>query len=196
MAPAPTQTRSEAEGERHAAVEAGLGEAWEVGAGAARRRKAAAVISEPDHLSRSPQRIVGLCDQSVMCWFQVARTAAKSAAPNTRRRRRKTVFSTVTSLRNLPQDEPTGNALQQWFASTPEDRATSAKCLLISRLHDCKRKMSLGRVFPDEYIPNRHSEWGERAASIVVVGNTIDARHPHIAVLLRTAPAVGNPSDV
>jgi hypothetical protein len=30
--------------------------------------------------------------------------------------------------------------------------------------------MSLGRVFPDEYGPNRHSEWGERAASIVIVG--------------------------
>ena len=32
-----------------------------------RRRKAAAARSQPDHLSRSPQRIVTLCDQSVMC---------------------------------------------------------------------------------------------------------------------------------
>ena len=159
----PCHTRrrgSEAEGERHAAVEAGLGETREVGAMTVRRRKMAAVSPQPDHRSRSSQRIVRLCDQSAICWFQVSRTAAKSAAPNTPRRRRKIVFSAVTSRRNLLHDGPTGDSLLQRLVSTPEDRTTSAKCLTLSRLHFCKRKMSLGGVFPDEYGPNRHSEWG------------------------------------
>jgi len=88
---------SEAERERHSAVEAGWGEGRQVGAMAARRRKVATVSSQPDHRSGALQRIVRLCDQSFICWFQVARTAAKSAAPSTPRRRRKIVFSAVTS---------------------------------------------------------------------------------------------------
>ena len=47
--------------------------------------------------SSSLRRMVRRCGHSVICAFHAARTAAKSAALRTPRRRRKTVFSAVTS---------------------------------------------------------------------------------------------------